>query len=559
MSDSIIIEQTVNNTVEISTDAALQSVEIVTSSDSIIIEQTTNNAVDVVSDTALRTLEVLAQGPRGATGATGAKGDTGDTGPAGQGIALGGSTGQMLVKASATDYETSWATPFNAASPSAIGSTTPAAGTFTTLGVTTSVDAIGAAAAVNLNLNAKGGASTRVGYTSSGAHGLVLNQDPVSTGFSGRLFFESSGGVASIRNSGGNVLNFATAAVIGSTSGTDQMRVAHTAAAVNYVQVTGAATTGAPTISAQGSDTNITLAIASKGGSGVTFENSASSTAFGFELCQNTTVDKSVFIDFHTSTGTDYNFRILRSSGVNGNVEFANSGTGYVLFNSTTPIGTSAADTKQISRQTFTAGNGISWKNYAYRHTAGSDWTGVGLRTGMLVDSTDMSYIEFNPVGAAQGLAVQVASSQPFQIKTTGGEQLRVSNTASAVNYVQVTGAATGGGVQLTAQGSDTNVNMFVKPKGTGAVIFNTGGGYQLTVINTPSAVNWAEIKGGAAGSGPQLSAVGSDTNIDLTLTPKGTGNVRFGTLTASADAAITGYITIKDSGGTVRKLAVIA
>lgn len=41
-------------------------------------------------------------------------------------------------------------------------------------------------------------------------------------------------------------------------------------------------------------------------------------------------------------------------------------------------------------------------------------------------------------------------------------------------------------------------------------------------------------------------------------LTPKGSGNVRFGALTTNADAPVTGYITIKDAGGTVRKLAVI-
>ena len=34
---------------------------------------------------------------------------------------------------------------------------------------------------------------------------------------------------------------------------------------------------------------------------------------------------------------------------------------------------------------------------------------------------------------------------------------------------------------------------------------------------------------------------------------------VKFGARTASGDAAITGYIEIKDSGGTVRKLAVIS
>jgi hypothetical protein len=65
-------------------------------------------------------------------------------------------------------------------------------------------------------------------------------------------------------------------------------------------------------------------------------------------------------------------------------------------------------------------------------------------------------------------------------------------------------------------------------------------------------------ITGGIAGASPVLSTNGSDTNIDLALTPKGTGNVRFGTYTGTA-LSIAGYIEIKDSGGTVRKLAVVA
>jgi hypothetical protein len=65
-------------------------------------------------------------GPTGATGAQGPKGDTGDTGPqgppgedgedgadgaqgpAGPGVAAGGTTGQVLKKASNTDYDTEW-------------------------------------------------------------------------------------------------------------------------------------------------------------------------------------------------------------------------------------------------------------------------------------------------------------------------------------------------------------------------------------------------------------------------------------------------------------------
>lgn len=58
-----------------------------------------------------------ATGPTGATGAqgpvgpAGADGAVGATGPAGPGVPMGGTTGQVLAKASATDYATEWVTP----------------------------------------------------------------------------------------------------------------------------------------------------------------------------------------------------------------------------------------------------------------------------------------------------------------------------------------------------------------------------------------------------------------------------------------------------------------
>jgi hypothetical protein len=101
---------------------------------------------------------------------------------------------------------------------------------------------------------------------------------------------------------------------------------------------------------------------------------------------------------------------------------------------------------------------------------------------------------------------------------------------------------------------------MQISTKGTGTFEVKTNNftQTQLLVTHTANSVNRLSITGGIAGAAPVLSTNGSDTNIDLTLTPKGTGNVRFGTRTASADAAITGYIEIKDSGGTIRRLAVI-
>lgn len=55
-----------------------------------------------------------AQGPKGDTGAQGPQGIQGPTGPAGAdgvGVPSGGTTGQVLSKASGTDYDTEWTTP----------------------------------------------------------------------------------------------------------------------------------------------------------------------------------------------------------------------------------------------------------------------------------------------------------------------------------------------------------------------------------------------------------------------------------------------------------------
>jgi len=103
-----------------------------------------------------------------------------------------------------------------------------------------------------------------------------------------------------------------------------------------------------------------------------------------------------------------------------------------------------------------------------------------------------------------------------------------VSHTASAVNYVQVTGAATLSPVQIQAQGSDGNIGIQLKAKGSSAISFWSGGGsyQQFRISNANNAVNNLAVAGTTAGNSPILSVEGSDTNIDLTLTPKGTGNV---------------------------------
>ncbi len=144
-----------------------------------------------------------------------------------------------------------------------------------------------------------------------------------------------------------------------------------------------------------------------------------------------------------------------------------------------------------------------------------------------------------------------------FFTNAFGQQQFAIAHTASAVNYLQVVGNVTGSGPVLSSQGSDTNINIGYITKGTGLHAFATNiTAVQFQIAHTASAVNYLQVTGGATGAAATLSAQGSDTNIDLALTPKGTGVLKFGTYTAGIIAQA-GYITIKDAGGTTRRLLV--
>ena len=51
-----------------------------------------------------------------------------------------------------------------------------------------------------------------------------------------------------------------------------------------------------------------------------------------------------------------------------------------------------------------------------------------------------------------------------------GNEQLIFETTGSAVNHIDVTNAATGSGAQIGAVGGDSNLNLKLRPKGTGVI-----------------------------------------------------------------------------------------
>lgn len=168
------------------------------------------------------------------------------------------------------------------------------------------------------------------------------------------------------------------------------------------------------------------------------------------------------------------------------------------------------------------------------------------------------------------GMTIAGKGSGVVEVQVNSAVQARFGNVASAVNRWTLYGAATAGAPALAAEGSDTNITMELRAKGTGGVFVQTGGGTQFRVINIASSVNHIQAGGGATGVSPRLETVGSDTNIDLRLTPKGTGSLQVGTTGAMAangtvatvlgslgptgsNTTVQEWLKVKNSAGTVR------
>lgn len=99
--------------------------------------------------------------------------------------------------------------------------------------------------------------------------------------------------------------------------------------------------------------------------------------------------------------------------------------------------------------------------------------------------------------------------------------------TASVVNGLVFTAAATGNPPSITAAGSDTNIDLELRSKGTGDVVLADSAGEEILVCSdVASAVNELQITNAATGNPVLIDVTGGDANISLSVTPKGTGSI---------------------------------
>ncbi len=106
-----------------------------------------------------------------------------------------------------------------------------------------------------------------------------------------------------------------------------------------------------------------------------------------------------------------------------------------------------------------------------------------------------------------------------------GNEQLIFETTGSAVNHVDITNAATGSGPEIGAVGDDSNINLELRPKGTGEIQIGTGAA-NATLTSSGAHDLILDTNGGTNSGNITITDA---ANGNITSTPNGTGEVVVG------------------------------
>ncbi len=159
----------------------------------------------------------------------------------------------------------------------------------------------------------------------------------------------------------------------------------------------------------------------------------------------------------------------------------------------------------------------------------------------LVADGTNFNSVA---VGDLSAISTVAADDVLLAVDTSGGGLKKITRSAlvsglaagTMSNIVEDTSPQLGGNLDTNSQ------NILIDDA---HFIADENGNEQIIFQTTSSAVNQFDVTNAATGNAPEISATGGDTNIDLKLTPKGSGQV-----VIDGNVGIdTGVIDLKNGG----------
>jgi hypothetical protein len=285
-----------------------------------------------------------------------------------------------------------------------------------------------------------------------------------------------------------------------------QFRIDGTTNAVNYLQVSGATTNNPPVLSAQGSDSTIALLYQAKGGQDHRF---------------------------FSNGGNAEQFRVIHTAGT-----IANYPTVTGAVSGASPSISVQGSDSSINFSLSAKGTGAVQSSSPFR--AGTS----GANYHQFVGATTGQSPTYSVQGSDASIDLSIAAKGAGSVKILTADavqQVAISHTASAVNYLQLTGAASTVSPQISSQGTDANIGLILQAKAASIVFLTRStNARSFNILDSASPVNYLQVQGNTTGTAPILSAQGSDANISISIQPKGTGTVAVtGATATSTDAEL--------------------
>jgi hypothetical protein len=169
-------------------------------------------------------------------------------------------------------------------------------------------------------------------------------------------------------------------------------------------------------------------------------------------------------------------------------------------------------------------------------------------------------YIIENATTGAYTVELKAASGSGATVTwsaTDKGWKILYADGVATNTGVYDTGFSTTDG-DVTLTGTQTLTNKTLTAPKIGTSILDTNGNELFLLTATASAVNELTLANATTGNSPVLSATGDDSNIGITLTPKGTGevviaagNLNYGSTAVTATGAELNYSDLATLGTT--------